>query len=1110
MRATHKPSHHRKTLGSIAACCCLAGMLFSAAPALALEGYEPATPASFGEPGPGAGQLEGPEGVAVNDTTGDVYVADVGNARIDEFEADGKFVRAWGWGVTTGAAAFQICTTTCQKGLTGSEPGEFTTGAFIAVDNTTGLSKGDVYVGDPGDNIVTKFTATGALVEPWGTKGQLKEAVAGTPFVEASGVAVDTSGNLWVTDEEHEDEFTEAGVFNPATAFNTGRLGGGVAVDANDALYTVRRRVGGLEGVAVHKWEAGLDRLEQFIIENQTFALAVNPSNNDLILDGGNHIEVYGPFGEPHTAATQTFATIGLEESTGIAASATALYATQRSADSVEAFAFAPLKPRVEAESVSEVGSASATFHGQVLPQGEPTSYFFEYGTTTAYGMRTVAEFAGAGTVATGVLASVEGLSPDTTYHFRLAATNANGERRGPDVSFSTFPSGILGLPDGRGYELVSSLGNGDATVTGGVRAAGDGGAVAYQGQAPPVGGNGNSGNPNSRGINYGGGDNEYFASRLAGSGWSASDIQPGSLESVQYHAFSNDLSVGVLSSSEAVVAGAPDSEALYARDDRAGGFRLLGVGASYAGLTPDGQHVLYSTGAAGLFETGAGAPSPVNVLPEGGSAAHAAFGAPAGPDLSNAISSDGSRVFWTQTDAEGKPQRLFVTEAVGTPAARAVQIDASAVHGSAGGGGLFSTASNDGSTVFFTACSVLTPDSTAVPTTACERTVERNNEIRTTPAGNDLYQFDVATGVLHDLSVDHAANANVVGVLGASADGAYVYFAAGGALASGAEEQECVRATPTEISNFRTAKCNVYVVHDGGAPRFLAAVTGAEWADWAPVVGQHSAYVASGSGDLVFSSGEDLTGFDSRRSSEIYMYTPGAGLSCVSCNPSGAPTPPGTGVRLPASGNPTYALRDISAGGDRVFFDTSEGLVSQDENGREDVYEWERDGSGSCTRAAGCLYLLSGGTSTDNSTFVDASENGSDVFIMTRAELVPKDHGEVREIYDVRVGALPELTPPVCTGSGCQGAPGAPPIFSTPSSATFNGIGNFPPPPPSPVKLETRTQKLAKALKACRKDRAKRKRTVCEKTARKKYRAPRAKKAGVQRRAGKDRGARP
>jgi hypothetical protein len=89
-------------------------------------------------------------GVAVNDETHDVYVADTGNHRVDEFEADGNFIQAFGAGV--GPLGQDTCTTlsTCKAGATGSGPGDLEAPVFVAVDNSTNPSdpsKGDVYVG---------------------------------------------------------------------------------------------------------------------------------------------------------------------------------------------------------------------------------------------------------------------------------------------------------------------------------------------------------------------------------------------------------------------------------------------------------------------------------------------------------------------------------------------------------------------------------------------------------------------------------------------------------------------------------------------------------------------------------------------------------------------------------------------------------------------------------------------------------------------------------------------------------------------------------------------------------------------------------------------------
>jgi hypothetical protein len=156
---------------------------------------------SFGGKGSAAGRMElaSDSGVAVNATTHDVYVADTGNHRIDEFEADGTFLRAWGWGVG-GIPGFGECTllTSCDAGESGSAPGEFEAPAFIAVDNSTepgDTSKGDLYVSDTGTGLVQKFTAEGALVRSWGVEGQLGTV----PITVATGTGDLTAGSTVIT-----------------------------------------------------------------------------------------------------------------------------------------------------------------------------------------------------------------------------------------------------------------------------------------------------------------------------------------------------------------------------------------------------------------------------------------------------------------------------------------------------------------------------------------------------------------------------------------------------------------------------------------------------------------------------------------------------------------------------------------------------------------------------------------------------------------------------------------------------------------------------------------------------------------------------------------------
>src|SRR5580704_17427701 len=70
----------------------------------------------FGAPGDQAGDLSEPQGLAVDQSTQDVYVADAGNHRVHKFDASGDFIAAWGWGVADGTEQSEVCTAKCQAG----------------------------------------------------------------------------------------------------------------------------------------------------------------------------------------------------------------------------------------------------------------------------------------------------------------------------------------------------------------------------------------------------------------------------------------------------------------------------------------------------------------------------------------------------------------------------------------------------------------------------------------------------------------------------------------------------------------------------------------------------------------------------------------------------------------------------------------------------------------------------------------------------------------------------------------------------------------------------------------------------------------------------------
>jgi hypothetical protein len=96
---------------------------------------------------------------------------------------------------------------------------------------------------------------------------------------------------------------------------------------------------------------------------------------------------------------------------------------------------------------VSAVTPSSATASGTVNPNGQATSWHFEYGTSTSYGRRTPSGNAGSGTANVQVSATLPGLAPGTTYHYRLVATSGGGTTRGADGIFTTAstPAAVTG-----------------------------------------------------------------------------------------------------------------------------------------------------------------------------------------------------------------------------------------------------------------------------------------------------------------------------------------------------------------------------------------------------------------------------------------------------------------------------------------------------------------------------------------------------------------------------------------------------------------------------------------------------------------------------------------
>jgi tripartite motif-containing protein 71 len=254
-----------------------------------------ATRSPFGGYGAGAAQLDEPNGVAVDQQSGDVYVVDTNNERVDKFTADGTFLFAWGWGILDGKAqALQTCTkaTGCHAGpvgpagtqdLNARNGTDFRFAEGVAVDNNPdSASHGDVYVLDISNHRVEKFSPAGRFLLEFGrsvnetahargeaaaenvcpvrrgdrcTVGVAGPAPGQFEFpVEGNFIAVGPAGTVYVGDRDRVQEFGPNGVYRLAVALAPEPSGqgpevGGVsrlAVDAGGDMYVVRIGVSGV------------------------------------------------------------------------------------------------------------------------------------------------------------------------------------------------------------------------------------------------------------------------------------------------------------------------------------------------------------------------------------------------------------------------------------------------------------------------------------------------------------------------------------------------------------------------------------------------------------------------------------------------------------------------------------------------------------------------------------------------------------------------------------------------------------------------------------------------------------------------------------------------
>ena len=366
---------------------------------------------------------------------------------------------------------------------------------------------------------------------------------------------------------------------------------------------------------------------------------------------------------------------------------------------------------------------------------------------------------------------------------------------------------------------------------------------------------------------------------------------------------------------------------------------------------------------------------------------------------------------------------------------------------------------------------------------------IEGSSDLTENPNYRGLFEYSATTKAATLIAK------GLVGVMGMSEDAERIYFASTEVL-TGTEEN-------SQGKQAEAGKANLYFYERGSAMRFVAGLSaldvagaGADGTVPSPVTEtpkRRTSRVSPNGLAAAFTSTSSLTGYDNTDissgevDSEVYLYDAeggeGAGmLLCASCNPSGArprgrPVVAGTSFWA-AAGIPGWTFQQrpggaLAADGSRLFFNSFDSLTLADTNGRQDVYQWEAPGSGSCTESSaayspqneGCVDLISSGQSPEDSELLDATASGEDVFFTTLSSLRPEDPGLI-DVYDARVDGgypLPVPPKPICEGEACQSPP-PPPNDPTPASPGFQGAGNVKPGPWKCPKGKHRVKRAGKS----------------------------------------------
>jgi DNA-binding beta-propeller fold protein YncE len=972
----------------------------------------PVAASPIGQAGTGAGQFHDPSGVAVNTDSGDVYVADTANNRIQRFDKQGSFISTWGWGVDDGSAALQTCTSGCEAGIAGSDDGQLSNPVGVAVNSATG----DVYVVDVDNGRTVRYSATGTYL--------------GSFSSPTSPIAVAPDGNVYLADNGRTAVFDAAGL--PLPDFPGHRsLVGGLAFDSAGNL--VMSDIAAPDDHGVFTFDTSGALVRSFARETFPSAMTVDPGSDAIFAafgDGsvGASLQQFSATGE------LTVRSFGADESAYVralaynpksafaGAGAGALFAVDQRGNRLIVLGAVPAAPQIVSTTAMRPRSGGAVLAATIDPSFRATTYRFDYGASTTYGHSLPTAPGGAlGPDGIGheVTVDVSGLEPSTRYHYRVIATNALGTTTSADRTFTTASDhSALVLPNGRAWEQATPVDKNESELQN----------EDSIGSGPPASIASPSGDAVAYGVagSYPGADSNtrfsIFMSLRLPTSWETIGLNPprdppAVLATQDVLRVSEDLSHALVSSTRVLAPGAQAGATNVYREDTAartyqlvlilanpdefegswffrGGSRDFGrlLLQSNQQLTPGASagvtHLYEWSQAAGLRQA--------DVLPDGSSGP--GTNRIDTPYMRYPVSRDGSRILFQAYPSNELYLRIDGTTTI------PVSVSQRAGDPDTPVGVRDFKLSHDGSTVIFSAaCS---PSGGNCPLLTEDARADRE----------DYYSYDVATGHLTNLTagIDAGSPTDPQGPAGevyaVSDDGSTVYFGLTGQAGAVVSA-----STPGRLYVLRHGA--VHRIDDALSPGVLQASPDGRY--------------------ILVSTGRRLTDDDNGGYAQVYRYDADARRwLCVSCRPDG--------TRSQASAKPngqsgslgsTDRMRNVLDNG-RVFFESRDALVPEDVNGKQDVYQWE-DGRTS---------LISSGQSTTDSFFGDASVTGDDVYFSTREQLVGQDTDGYVDMYDARVGggfdaqdgAGTAVAP--CAADACQGALPAPTAPVVAASVTFAG----------------------------------------------------------------------